>query len=241
MTVPVSCSSLTHPAPPGARSRRGRGARSRRAVARRDTRCGTGARHDSRGRRVHREVGVSRRRLPEAAGTSHEHRVGDERGRPRGAASAPRSHRAGRCRLSPGHGGPCRLLWLSERTDGSLLSMSDRTVGNRLIRQAFTDADGNRDPRSFQSRPSAVGDAARRDLAPKLGVLVPPRPHPVSRRRLAPGGRRCRLTHRVRPADPVTAHRRPRPGRGLHAHTGATWNRHPSARIGDRPSVAARN
>ncbi|MEV4708649.1 potassium-transporting ATPase subunit C [Actinoplanes sp. NPDC049316] len=51
-----------------------------------------------------------------------------------------------------------RLPGLSERADGSLVTVADRTVGSRLIGQAFTDADGNPDPRYFQSRPSAAGD-----------------------------------------------------------------------------------
>nr|BFE71940.1 hypothetical protein GCM10020092_052410 [Actinoplanes digitatis] len=51
-----------------------------------------------------------------------------------------------------------RIPGLSDRTDGSLVMVGETTVGSRLIGQAFTDADGNPDPRYFQSRPSAAGD-----------------------------------------------------------------------------------
>jgi K+-transporting ATPase ATPase C chain len=51
-----------------------------------------------------------------------------------------------------------RLPGLADRTDGSLVTVADTTVGSRLIGQAFTDADGNPVPRYFQSRPSAAGD-----------------------------------------------------------------------------------
>jgi len=51
-----------------------------------------------------------------------------------------------------------RLPGLSDRTDGSLMTVGDTTVGSRLIGQSFTDADGNPVPRYFQSRPSAAGD-----------------------------------------------------------------------------------
>jgi len=51
-----------------------------------------------------------------------------------------------------------RLPGLDNRTDGSLITVGDTTVGSRLIGQAFTDKDGNPDPTYFQSRPSAAGD-----------------------------------------------------------------------------------
>jgi K+-transporting ATPase ATPase C chain len=51
-----------------------------------------------------------------------------------------------------------RLPGLDNRTDGSLVTVADTTVGSRLIGQAFTDADGNPVPKYFQSRPSAAGD-----------------------------------------------------------------------------------
>jgi K+-transporting ATPase ATPase C chain len=51
-----------------------------------------------------------------------------------------------------------RLPGLDNRTDGSPITVAGRTVGSRLIGQAFTDADGKPDPRYFQSRPSAAGD-----------------------------------------------------------------------------------
>jgi K+-transporting ATPase ATPase C chain len=51
-----------------------------------------------------------------------------------------------------------RIPGLDNRTDGSLVTVGETTVGSRLIGQAFTDADGNPVPRYFQSRPSAAGD-----------------------------------------------------------------------------------
>jgi len=51
-----------------------------------------------------------------------------------------------------------RIPGLDNRADGSLITVADKTVGSRLIGQAFTDKDGNADPKYFQSRPSAAGD-----------------------------------------------------------------------------------
>ena len=51
-----------------------------------------------------------------------------------------------------------RIPGLDNRADGSLITVADKTVGSRIIGQAFTDKDGNPDPRYFQSRPSAAGD-----------------------------------------------------------------------------------
>jgi K+-transporting ATPase ATPase C chain len=51
-----------------------------------------------------------------------------------------------------------RIPGLDNRTDGSLITVADKTVGSRIIGQAFTDKDGNPDPKYFQSRPSAAGD-----------------------------------------------------------------------------------
>jgi potassium-transporting ATPase KdpC subunit len=51
-----------------------------------------------------------------------------------------------------------RVPGLAHHADGSLVTVGGTTVGSRLIGQAFTDADGNPDPRYFQSRPSAAGD-----------------------------------------------------------------------------------
>jgi potassium-transporting ATPase KdpC subunit len=51
-----------------------------------------------------------------------------------------------------------RIPGLDNRADGSLVTVGDTTVGSRLIGQLFTDADGNPDPRYFQSRPSAAGN-----------------------------------------------------------------------------------
>jgi potassium-transporting ATPase KdpC subunit len=50
-----------------------------------------------------------------------------------------------------------RLPGLSQKADGSLLTVAGRAVGSSLIGQAFTDSDGRPDPRYFQSRPSAAG------------------------------------------------------------------------------------
>jgi K+-transporting ATPase ATPase C chain len=46
---------------------------------------------------------------------------------------------------------------LSHKAGGSVVTVAGRTVGSSLVGQAFTDADGNPDPRYFQSRPSAAG------------------------------------------------------------------------------------
>jgi K+-transporting ATPase ATPase C chain len=51
-----------------------------------------------------------------------------------------------------------RIPGLDNRADGSLITVADKTVGSRLIGQAFADKDGNPDPKYFQSRPSAAGD-----------------------------------------------------------------------------------
>jgi K+-transporting ATPase ATPase C chain len=51
-----------------------------------------------------------------------------------------------------------RLPGLDNRTDGSLVTVGDTTVGSKLIGQSFTDKDGNPIPKYFQSRPSAAGD-----------------------------------------------------------------------------------
>jgi K+-transporting ATPase ATPase C chain len=51
-----------------------------------------------------------------------------------------------------------RIPGLSDRTDGSLITVGDTTVGSRLIGQSFTDKDGNPIAKYFQSRPSAAGD-----------------------------------------------------------------------------------
>lgn len=43
------------------------------------------------------------------------------------------------------------------KANGSFVTQGGRTVGSRLIGQAFLDARGNPDPRYFQPRPSAAG------------------------------------------------------------------------------------
>jgi K+-transporting ATPase ATPase C chain len=51
-----------------------------------------------------------------------------------------------------------RIPGLDGRADGSLVTVADKTVGSKIIGQAFTDKDGNAIPKYFQSRPSAAGD-----------------------------------------------------------------------------------
>jgi K+-transporting ATPase ATPase C chain len=52
-----------------------------------------------------------------------------------------------------------QLPGLAGKAQGSLVSGPDgTTVGSRIIGQSFIGADGNPDPRYFQSRPSAAGD-----------------------------------------------------------------------------------
>jgi K+-transporting ATPase ATPase C chain len=51
-----------------------------------------------------------------------------------------------------------RLPGLDNKTDGSLVTVGDTTVGSTLIGQLFTDKDGKPIPKYFQSRPSAAGD-----------------------------------------------------------------------------------
>ncbi|GLH95366.1 potassium-transporting ATPase subunit C [Phytohabitans aurantiacus] len=52
-----------------------------------------------------------------------------------------------------------QLPGLRDRANGSLVeNTAGKTVGSRLIGQAYTDADGNPIPTYFQSRPSAAGD-----------------------------------------------------------------------------------
>lgn len=46
---------------------------------------------------------------------------------------------------------------LKSRADGSLISVGGKTVGSKLLGQAFTDKDGNPLVQYFQSRPSAAG------------------------------------------------------------------------------------
>jgi potassium-transporting ATPase KdpC subunit len=51
-----------------------------------------------------------------------------------------------------------RVPGLDHKAGGSLITVSNKTVGSSLIGQAFTDKDGNPIPKYFQSRPSAAGD-----------------------------------------------------------------------------------
>jgi K+-transporting ATPase c subunit len=50
-----------------------------------------------------------------------------------------------------------QLPGLHPKADGSIISVSGRPIGSKLIGQSFTDKNGNPLPRYFQSRPSAAG------------------------------------------------------------------------------------
>src|SRR5271169_697076 len=49
------------------------------------------------------------------------------------------------------------LLGLHANAEGSIINVSGKPVGSKLIGQLFTDKDGNPLPQYFQSRPSAAG------------------------------------------------------------------------------------
>jgi K+-transporting ATPase ATPase C chain len=66
-----------------------------------------------------------------------------------------------------------RIPGLDGRTNGSLITVADKTVGSRLIGQAFTDKNGNPDPKYFQSRPSAAGAAGYDPTATAASNLGP--------------------------------------------------------------------
>jgi K+-transporting ATPase ATPase C chain len=66
-----------------------------------------------------------------------------------------------------------RIPGLAGRTNGSLITVGDKTVGSRLIGQAFTDKNGNPDPKYFQSRPSAAGAAGYDPTATAASNLGP--------------------------------------------------------------------
>ncbi|MDT5020765.1 MAG: potassium-transporting ATPase KdpC subunit [Mycobacterium sp.] len=53
--------------------------------------------------------------------------------------------------------GIAQLPGLHPKADGSIISVSGRPIGSKLIGQSFTDKNGNPLPRYFQSRPSAAG------------------------------------------------------------------------------------
>jgi potassium-transporting ATPase KdpC subunit len=53
--------------------------------------------------------------------------------------------------------GIAQLPGLHSKADGSIISVSGRPIGSKLIGQSFTDKNGNPLPRYFQSRPSAAG------------------------------------------------------------------------------------
>ncbi|MBS4729197.1 potassium-transporting ATPase subunit C [Mycobacterium sp. SM1] len=53
--------------------------------------------------------------------------------------------------------GVAQLPGLRHKADGSIVTVSGKPVGSKLIGQLFTDKDGNPLPQYFQSRPSAAG------------------------------------------------------------------------------------
>jgi len=86
------------------------------------------------------------------------------------------------------------LLGLHANAEGSIINVSGKPVGSKLIGQLFTDKDGNPLPQYFQSRPSAAGTgydpmaSSASNLGPESIVDAPADPT-----KLAPG------------ADPSTA------------------------------------
>ncbi|TRW82742.1 potassium-transporting ATPase subunit C [Mycolicibacterium sp. 018/SC-01/001] len=71
---------------------------------------------------------------------------------------------------------------LSNKADGSILTVNGQQVGSSLIGQSFTDSDGNPLPQYFQSRPSAAGDGydpmatSASNLGPESIVDTPDKP-----------------------------------------------------------------
>jgi K+-transporting ATPase ATPase C chain len=90
--------------------------------------------------------------------------------------------------------GVALLPGLHAKAEGSIVEVSGKPVGSKLIGQLFTDKDGNPLPRYFQSRPSAAGTgydpmaSGPSNLGPESIVDTPADPS-----KLAPG------------ADPSTA------------------------------------
>ena len=90
--------------------------------------------------------------------------------------------------------GVALLPGLHAKAEGSIINVSGKPVGSKLIGQAFTDKDGNPLPQYFQSRPSAAGTgydptaSGATNLGPESIVDTPADPS-----KLAPG------------ADPSTA------------------------------------
>jgi potassium-transporting ATPase KdpC subunit len=90
--------------------------------------------------------------------------------------------------------GVALLPGLHARAEGSIVNVSGKPVGSKLIGQLFTDKDGNPLPRYFQSRPSAAGTgydptaSGATNLGPESIVDTPADPS-----KLTPG------------ADPATA------------------------------------
>src|SRR6201998_1796889 len=86
------------------------------------------------------------------------------------------------------------LPGLHAKAEGSIINVSGKPVGSKLIGQSFTDKDGNPLPQYFQSRPSAAG-AGYDPLASSASTLGPESivDTPADPSTLAPG------------ADPSTA------------------------------------
>ncbi len=69
--------------------------------------------------------------------------------------------------------GIAQLPGLHGKAEGSVLSVSGRAVGSKLIGQAFTDKNGNPLPQYLQSRPSAAGAAGYDPTASGASNLGP--------------------------------------------------------------------
>src|ERR1700736_4074062 len=78
--------------------------------------------------------------------------------------------------------GVALLPGLHAKAEGSIVNVSGKPVGSKLIGQLFTDKDGNPLPQYFQSRPSAAGKgsgrlhSSARNLGPERLVDLPADP-----------------------------------------------------------------
>ena len=111
--------------------------------------------------------------------------------------------------------GVALLPGLHAKAEGSIVNVSGKPVGSKLIGQLFTDKDGNPLPQYFQSRPSAAGTGYD---PTGIGSHQPgPGEHRRHARRPEQAGAGCRSVHRrvqAEPADPgVLAQRRDRQAR----------------------------
>ena len=108
--------------------------------------------------------------------------------------------------------GVALLPGLHAKAEGSIVNVSGKPVGSKLIGQLFTDKDGNPLPQYFQSRPSAAGKGY--DPLASGPTNLGPEKHRRHTRRPEQAGARCRSVHRrvqAEPADPgLLAQRRDR-------------------------------